>query len=173
MPFKQGKGLLKIMPFRHLDWILKLFALKTAQQGTSAIEFALLSPVLIIALLGMVDIGREMTERMTIGSILRVGAQRAIAGGDVATVESVLRAAASHNFTLSDPGFAGNDTSLALQVERICACVGAPLDHVACMTTCTGQTPTAIYVILRAEKTYSGILLPRMFLYQSMQVQVR
>ena len=81
---------MRTFPFTLRD---KLTSLLPAERGASAVEFALLVPVLIIALLGTVDVGRALTEQMALGSLLRTGAQSAIAGGDVSTVKRVLLAA--------------------------------------------------------------------------------
>lgn len=138
----------------------RLSTVTRAEQGASAIEFALLAPVLIIALLGTVDVGRALTEQMALGSLLRTGAQSAIAGGDVSTVGQVLRAVK-------------DDDSVSVNVAQICACPESPQAAVACSTTCAGPGPTAVYYSLVAEKAFSGILMPGRNLSRSIQVQIR
>lgn len=138
----------------------KLSSILPAEQGASAIEFALLAPVLIIALLGTVDVGRVLTEQMALESLLRAGAQSAIAGRDVSTIDGVLRAAS-------------DDASVSVDVAQICACPENPQAPVACSTTCAGPGPTAVYYSLTANKPFSGIFLPGTLLSRSVQVQVR
>lgn len=130
------------------------------EQGASAIEFALLAPVLLIALMGTVDVGRALTQQMALGSILRTGAQSAIAGGEVSSVNRILLAAKG-------------DDSVLVNVAQMCACPESPQAAVACSTTCAGPGPTAIYYSLTAEKTFSGLFMPGRTLRQSLQVQVR
>lgn len=137
----------------------KLTTVLSAERGVSAIEFALLAPVLIMALLGTVDVGRALTEQMGLSSLLRTGAQTAMAGGDLARINHVLHAA--------------KDDSVTLDVVHVCACpenAGAAVD---CSTTCAGPAPTAIYYSINAKKTFSGVLLPNIPLSRSLQVQVR
>ena len=129
------------------------------ERGSSAIEFALLAPVLIVALLGTVDVGRALTEQMALGSLLRTGAQSAMAGGDVSKINQVLHAA--------------KDDSISLDVARVCACPENAGTAVDCSTTCAGPASTAIYYHVNAAKTFSGIFLPDIPLSRSLQVQVR
>jgi len=138
----------------------KLSSALSAEQGASAIEFALLSPVLIIALLGTVDVGQALTQQMALGSLLRTGAQSAIAGSDTSTVKRVLLAAK-------------DDASVSVDVAQICACPESPQEAVDCSTTCAGPGPTAVYYSLTAEKSFSGIFLSGTLLSRSIQVQVR
>lgn len=138
----------------------RLSSVVSAERGASAIEFALLAPVLVLALLGTVDVGRALTEQMTIGSLLRTGAQAAIAGGDAASIEQVLNTAK-------------NDASVSVNVTRFCACPENTQSPVDGSTTCAGSEPTSVYYSLDAEKAYSGIFLPGMLLSRSLQVQVR
>lgn len=144
-----------------------------AEDGVSAVEFALLAPMLVFALLATVDVGLALTERMAIDHVLRSGAQSATVAANVSTIDQVLRITAANNFTVAEPGAAGDDTSLALAVERICSCAGQPGTAVDCSTTCSGEAPTQIFYTLAGEKTYSGIVLPQFRLSPSVQVQVR
>lgn len=151
----------------------KVCRLTRADDGVSAIEFALLAPMLVLALLATVDVGLALTERMTIDHVLRAGAQSATAGVDVAAIDQVLRTTAANNFTLAAPGATGDDSALALTVSRVCACAEQPGTAVACSTTCAGSASTQIFYDLAGQKTYSGIILPRFGLSPALQVQVR
>jgi pilus assembly protein CpaE len=53
----------------------KVRDLKRSEAGVSAIEFALVAPVLALGLVAMADIGLALYERMTIDHVLRAGAQ--------------------------------------------------------------------------------------------------
>ncbi|QDA35751.1 pilus assembly protein (plasmid) [Paracoccus liaowanqingii] len=138
----------------------KLSDLIPSERGASAIEFALLAPFLIVALLGTVDVGRALTEHMIIGSLLRTGAQGAIAGGDGPEIENIIRAS-------------NKDTLVAVNVVRICTCPeSAPLS-MQCDTTCAGSAPTNIHYSLTAQKLYDSIFLSDISLSRRLQVQVR
>ncbi len=143
------------------------------ENGVSALEFALLAPMLVVAVLAMVDLGLASSERMTIGHILRAGAQSATEDAGIANVDLVLRTTAAKNMTVVATGTTGTDTSLALSVRRMCACAAQPSVEVACSTTCAQSAPTQIYYILSGNKTYSGLLLPRIVQSKTLEVQVR
>lgn len=143
------------------------------EKGVSAVEFALLGPMLIFSLLAMVDLGMALTERLAIGHVLRAGAQGATEDAGIAKVDAVLRATAAANMTVATVGAVGDDTTLELDVRRICSCATQPSLAVACSTTCTGETPTQIFYVLSANKTYSGLFLPRLSQAKVVQVQVR
>jgi hypothetical protein len=106
-----------------------------------------------------VDVGRALTEQMGLGSLLRTGAQTAMAGGDLSRIDQVLHAA--------------KDDSTVLDVVRVCACPENAKTAVDCSTTCAGPAPTAIYYHIDAKKTFSGIFLSDIPLSRSLQVQVR
>ncbi|MCF3972586.1 TadE/TadG family type IV pilus assembly protein [Paracoccus salsus] len=149
-----------MMAFLRKPAFRRLAAIVPAQRGASAVEFALLAPVLTLALLLTVDVGRALTEQMTIGSVLRTGAQSAIAGGDAATIGLSLNGSTA-------------DEALAVAVARICSCPENPQVRLDCSATCAGSAPTDIYYILSANKVFSGLLLPSLSLSRSLQVQVR
>lgn len=141
--------------------------------GVSAVEFALLAPMLVFALLATVDLGLALTERMTIGHILRAGAQGATEDVGITSVDRILRTTAAKNMTVAAAGTTGDDSSLALTVSRICSCPDQPSVAVACSATCTGSAPTQIFYALSGQKTYAGLILPRFSQSGSLQVQVR
>lgn len=147
--------------------------LARSAEGVSAVEFGLLAPLLVFALLATVDVGLALTERMTINHVLRAGAQSATTAKDAAAIDRVMRTTAAPNFTVAAPGAAGDDASLALEVTLVCSCAEQPGAAVACSTTCAGSAPTQVFYTLEGEKTYSGLLLPRFRLSPAIRVQVR
>ncbi|WP_322893431.1 MULTISPECIES: TadE/TadG family type IV pilus assembly protein [unclassified Yoonia] len=143
------------------------------EDGVSAVEFALLAPMLVFALLAMVDLGFAISERMTIGHILRAGAQSATENVGTTAIDRILRTTAADMMAVAEPGTTGDDTSLALSVQLICTCATQPGVGVACTTTCAGDQPTQIFYALSGTKTYAGLILPRFSQSKSLQVQVR
>lgn len=142
-------------------------------EGVSSVEFALLAPMLIFALMATVDLGLALSERMTIGHVLRAGAQSATEDPGVAAVGRVLRTTAAKNLTVAAAGISGDDTTLALDAGRICSCAAQPAVAVVCSTTCAGNAPTQIFYTLSGRKTYFGLILPRFSQSKTLQVQVR
>jgi Flp pilus assembly protein TadG len=63
-------------------------------RGTSAVEFALCLPVMLIALVGVIDVGHNMYQRSDMEGALRSGIQYFMNGGtDVETAVSIVDAA--------------------------------------------------------------------------------
>lgn len=144
------------------------------ETGSIAIEFALLAPMLVFGLLAMVDLGLAISERMTINHVLRAGAQGATNNVGIAAVHEILRTTASKTMTVATNGATGDDTTLALDVgPMLCTCAAQPNVAVACSTNCAGDTPTQVFYVLTASKTYSGVILPRFPLSKTLQVQIR
>jgi pilus assembly protein CpaE len=68
------------------------------ESGASAVEFALFAPVLCLALLTTIDLGTALSQRMSLGHVLRSGAQVAMEDPGTAKVERVLESTAKRNF---------------------------------------------------------------------------
>lgn len=142
---------------------------RLGEAGVSAVEFALIAPVLFIALLSMVDVGFAIYERMTIDYVLRAGAQAAMDDPGKEKVLEVLTATAAKNFSAANglPAFKVNDP-----YHPWCECPENVGTYVACTTSCAGPTATSIYYNLEGTKTYEGIFMS-IDLAPSMRVQVR
>jgi pilus assembly protein CpaE len=142
---------------------------RLGEDGVSAVEFALIAPVLFIALLFMVDVGFAIYERMTIDYVLRAGAQAAMEDPGKEKVLEVLTATAAKNFSAANglPAFKVNDLK-----HPWCECPENAGVYVACTTDCAGPTATSIYYKLESAKTYEGIFMS-INLGPSMRVQVR
>ena len=145
------------------------------ESGASSVEFAILAPVLCFLLLGAVDLGSAISQRMSMGQVMRSGAQVAMEDPGEDKVQSVLVSTASRNFTVE--GEDGNTISagdpMALNVSRVCACPEAPEVAAVCSTVCPGPSPTLIFYKMSAAKVFSGVLVRRLPLEARAQVQVR
>jgi pilus assembly protein CpaE len=152
----------------------RLAALSRDQRGVSAVEFALIGPVLFLGLVSTVDIGLAVTERMNLDHVLRAAAQSAMSDQGQDSVRKALEGIASRNFTVASPttgSVAGNVVTLS--VERFCACADNLSARVTCSATCAESAPTLAYYRMTARKAYDGMILPRMNLEVALQVQVR
>lgn len=143
------------------------------QDGVSALEFALFAPFLIFTIMASADVGMAVSERMTIGHILRSGAQVATSSTSVATVDQILRTTAVKNMQVAAAGVSGDDLQLSLNVDRRCTCPSQPAVSVECSATCENNDPTQVFYLMSAEKTYSGLILPRFSQARTIQVQLR
>lgn len=138
--------------------------LANGESGVAAVEFALIAPILIAAVLTMSDLGFAIHERSEIDQALRNGAQHAISDPGETEVEALLN--------LVDPTGAGRDQT-AFTVTRFCACDETPDIQTLCSTTCAGDKPTSIFYNLIGTREFSGFLLPAVTLNRSSLVQVR
>lgn len=122
---------------------LKRFA--RDRKGVSAIEFALIAPVLVISLLGVVDIGNVVYQRADMESALRAGVQYFMNGGDdLANAEDVVNV----SWTTKPEG-------VSIVADRFCMC-GA-VEH-ACNELCDDDTYPQSFNRLRTVATFPGIL---------------
>ena len=123
---------------------LKRFARN--RDGVSAVEFALVAPVLVFSLLGVVDIGNLVYQRTDMESALRAGIQYFMNGGDdLAKAEQVVNV----SWTTKPIG-------VSVIAERYCLC-GA-VEH-ACNMLCDDDTYPMSFNRLRATAAFPGILV--------------
>ena len=135
--------------------------------GLAVLEFALVAPVLFVALLSMMDIGRAVGERMGVDAALRTGAQVAMSDPGADAVRAAIAAVDEAG------GPSAARSALAIDVQRFCACPGASDVSVACSTTCAGPAATEIFYSLKADTTFSGVFLPILSLGAENRVRVR
>lgn len=131
-------------------------ALLSDRDGASAVEFALIAPVLLAGLLGAVDVGTALSERMAMDHVLRSAAKVAMTDAGLTEVQRVLEGLADGE------GF-------AVIAELYCPCPGNP----ACSGPCADPTGYNAYR-LSASKTYESLITPlEVPLASAIEVQVR
>lgn len=165
-PARKPGGYLGGCTRKAVEWV-------RCKSGVSAVEFALLAPVLGFSLIAAVDLGFGLTERMAIEHVLRAGAQSAMGDPGATTVLGVMDSAAKMNFTLADEAVVGGPEPLSLSAIRFCACPESVTFAVTCSTICSGSKPTFIYYRMSAVKTYRGWLIPPFSFARAAQVQIR
>lgn len=133
--------------------------------GVSAVEFALFTPILFFAAAATLDLGFAAYQRMTMDHLLRGGAQAAMSDPGASAVRAVVEASAADSFA---PGEA-----FALTVERYCACPADTGVAVVCTNTCGDGSQAAIFYRLEAQREYPGMILPPMQLEAEARVRVR
>ncbi|MEM7190116.1 MAG: TadE/TadG family type IV pilus assembly protein [Pseudomonadota bacterium] len=139
------------------------------EDGISAVEFSLLSPVIVVGALMTADAGMAVYEKMMITQTLRSGAHSAIAAKSEASVLSILSATAGDNFTVVESATPGVN-ELGVQVSSYCICASDTSVQVACNTTCTGGTSPNQFYRLEAVKDFTGVMLPDFTLSGSIDV---
>lgn len=140
--------------------------------GTSAVEFAVLAPVLVVGAFSTADIGMAIHERMMIGQTLRAGAVPAMAGASHAEVMRVVEAVAADNFTLSRNGIYVPGMLLP-GIEDYWACPDADFKHVQRTDTCASGEPPQHYYRLTATKSFRGVILPQFPISGAVEVLAR
>lgn len=139
------------------------------QRGVTAVEFALLTPILTLGALATFDAGSAIYEKMVINQALRAAAQSAIKSQDIAITRDVLVSTAESNFTVVTGG-TGDQNTLAVEVTEYCVCPFASSTSVPCVTICGLDGPAQRIFDIAAEKSYVGILLPPIALTGQMEV---
>jgi Flp pilus assembly pilin Flp len=114
--------------------------------GASAVEFALIAPLLVAVLLGIAEMGQVIYQRTDMHGALRTGGQYVLNGGrdlDVAE-EIVIR---SWNSRPED-GVA--------EATRFCLC--EQVEH-ACSSPCVDDSVPEAYITLSAHGTLGGVVV--------------
>jgi len=151
-----------------------LRTLRRDRSGVSAVEFALLAPILFTGLLTSVDIGLAVTERMNLDHALRAAAQSAMTGQKPEEILKVLEGTASVDFAVAGQTAGATGTNaVELSVTRECACAENLSAAVGCSVTCSGSARPLPYFRLTARKTYDGMIIQPIRFERSLKVQAR
>jgi len=148
-------------------------AFARSDRGTSAIEFAICAPVLIIGLLIVTDVGLAVTDRMRLDQAVRSGAEFAMNSVDDAdTIQDMVKASATgaYGTALSD---VDSDDIPTVTAEKFCECPDAPGVVASCSALCTGENVPFAYWRIGATKLYSGVFIPSLPLSTEITVQTR
>lgn len=141
-------------------------------RGVSAVEFALLAPILSLSLVAAADLGLAEYQRMTIDHALRAGAQAAVADRPIGEVSKAAERTLAKHFQVATSG-GSNPEVVALSVKRYCACPEKTSVEVVCSTVCTASAPPFIFNRLSASKQYQAMIVPNFALNSAVQVQIR
>lgn len=114
--------------------------------GTAAVEFALTVPIMLFALLGVVDLGHSVYQRADMESALRAGIQYFMNGGsDLSLAQQVV-----------NDSWTTKPANVTIVADQVCLCGTAV--H-ACTTLCGDGTYPASFNRLRATAVFPGILV--------------
>ena len=155
--------------------------LKDDDDGSSAVEFGMIAPILFFGVLLTIDLGMALGERMELDHIVRAGAESAMVRYDEDEVLNVMTSTTEKNFTVASEGGdvpgdtyqGGTSYPVSLSVNRYCACADAPTVEVSCSNICTGDLPPNVYFDVGAAKTYAGMIVPNLHFDAGMRVQLR
>lgn len=158
--------------------------LRREKAGVSAVEFALVSPVLLLILAGTVDIGGSLKAKFELSSAVSAGSNYALLNGDKVT-SSGGSALANNIMTVVASGLSGNgggvqvvinngtsvaydaNTSTATQTgpaanADLCYCTGSSGavawgTPVTCGNVCSTGTIAGKFVAITASKPYAPL----------------
>lgn len=135
------------MFFRFFRTIARRFA--HAESGASAVEFALILPVLGVMLAGTVDFSLAMWNQMQVGNAARAGAGYAVAYGyDSAKISTAITSAT---------GATGVSASPAPAQSCGCPSGTSAITPMTCGAVCTNGATAGTYVTSSARSSYSLI----------------
>lgn len=138
------------------------------EAGVSAVEFALVAPMIFFSLLAMFDVGIALRERIQLDHVLRSGAQAAMRDAGQAAVLDTLKKTVCGG-TSTDCG-ALADVSFEPEPVPFCICPTTGVKD-ACTGTCAVR-PQKFYE-LSASKSYAGVFLPQFDFAPKVLVEVR
>lgn len=141
---------------------MKLRQFLLDDDGAVAIEFALIAPLIVMAMLMMADIGLAAYDRMKLTNGVRGAAQYIITGGQS---EEMMAAIVIRTASMGE-------SELAIDVTEYCACSFSEASAVECSTVCEGEDITNVYARITA-KTSSHRILRTWDLESSMEVRRR
>ncbi len=126
---------------------------RSSCEGVSAIEFALITPVLLVFLIGVTDFGLAMFHKMELQSAVRAGAQYALSDGtDTASIISAVVNSTGIGITSSD-------------VTLTCQCLDTSTE-VLTGATCGAATgcssSEAVLMTIDAVDKYTPLLSPNL-----------
>jgi hypothetical protein len=112
-------------------------------KGIAAVEFALISPVLLLLIMGTADTGLSLIRKLQLQSAAQGGAQyAAIHGFSVSSISGIV--------TGTSPLILANP-----QPQQFCGCASATgLAEVACSVTCANNQTAGTYVRISASSVY-------------------
>ncbi|OBQ58512.1 TadE/TadG family type IV pilus assembly protein [Mesorhizobium erdmanii] len=129
-PFRLGRSLPNSVHSRFTDF------LRHQKAGVSAVEFALVSPVLLLILAGTADIGGSLKAKFELSSAVSAGSNYALLNGDKVN-SSGGSALASNIATVVTSGLGSNGGNIQVTINN-----GASLSYNATTSTAT-QSGTA------------------------------
>lgn len=117
-----------------------------SQRGTALLEFALVTPLLLLLLAGILDYGQALSKSTAVANAARVGAAYAISSPSRTADTAGIRSAAID----SAPGFSG----LTVTSSRSCQCFGG--SSITCGSSCGGGN-AQMYVKVTVTATSAAI----------------
>ncbi len=120
--------------------------------GVSAVEFALMTPILALTLVALVDLGLAINARLTLEKELNVAQLYALESKDnISQLQTYLDGTMTTNLTSKGFAFEGTEAKRTASSMCVCPTNAAQTDlsaySVSCSTSCGGTNPYLFYRI--------------------------
>lgn len=126
--------------------VARFFCFFRDQSGVSAVEFALILPILFFIFLATVDVGYYIKERMQLQNAAQAAAEYVAQTGDDANVQTVAREA-----------YVGNFSTVNMTSEFSCECSDGVVQ--ACPLDCDAGDYQRRFIAVTAERNYEPLFL--------------
>jgi Flp pilus assembly protein TadG len=128
--------------------------------GSVAVSTAIIAPILILMLCGVVDIGRATYDATSLASAVRAGAQHALrAPNDMEGIKAAVSAASTLN----------GEEIIQSDAEQYCQC--ADEEHKQCTVVCAPKT-FRMFVKITATHKFSKIMPSSIVIPEDLSAQV-
>ncbi|MCB1650884.1 MAG: pilus assembly protein [Alphaproteobacteria bacterium] len=124
--------------------VLKLYF--KSRSGASAVEFALLAPLLILMLIGTVDFGFFTMERMRLQNTAAAAADYVARAKDDTNVQ-----------TVAQESYAGDFSDVTLTSDFVCMCSDG--SEQTCPVSCGASDYQRRYVSVNASRTFQPLIM--------------
>ncbi|MFC1673152.1 TadE/TadG family type IV pilus assembly protein [Pseudomonadota bacterium] len=128
--------------FRHIR------SLRDNESGASAVEFALIAPVMSLMLLGLLDYAVAVFHKMELASAVRSGSQYALVDTtDVTTITNVVNSSTNLD-----------TNNMTITVTEFCECSDA--STISCSGSSCASGPVRRFTTVTADYVHTWIFLP-------------
>jgi Flp pilus assembly protein TadG len=118
-------------------------------RGQSVLEFALVLPIMLLLLIGVIEVGRFAYFSILVANAARAGAQYGAQGLATAADTPGIQAAAEND--------GQNLPQLTVTASQACGCNGAGLSGTCPATGCTLPNHPLVYVQVQASGTFNSL----------------
>jgi Flp pilus assembly protein TadG len=136
---------------KKLDRVPLLRGILRSQSGQSLVELALLTPILLLLVIGTVDMGRYAYISIQVGNAARAGAAYGAQSPITAIPGNSGISTAAKNDAENIPG-------LAITSTNVCECdTGGTITSIACTSSCTTGQHEVTSVVVTASGSFSSL----------------
>jgi Flp pilus assembly protein TadG len=124
--------------------IQHLITLLRDRRGIAAVEFALVSPLLVLLIVGINDGAQLISKQNNMHSGVSAAAEYVMRGGsDLSTAQ-----------TIGMSAWPSHSDGASVTANKLCYCNGVAGD---CSTLCTDQTVPKAFITVAARDSYTGL----------------